>query len=94
MSQPYYALRTLIKEKYGADKFMLGCGLVAKWLNTLPANFYNAGDISNICAIENIKGFAPFEIEEMELLRQLFGLQTIEELFTHTAKETTADHGP
>lgn len=79
--KPVYRLRDLIKDKYGEKKFLQGCNYVAQWLAVSAQSRYKQYDIANLCALMDEKNVGLTPIEK-EALRQLFGLRSIEALYT------------
>lgn len=97
MSAKVYTLRSLIYTKYGEQKFALGCELVARWVKfemrgceklqqrrcwsqelvLILCNLSHASWLYNA----NTEQWLSFE--EAEALRQLFGLPTINQLYTN-----------
>jgi hypothetical protein len=88
MEQPYYRLRELIKQKYGEDKFGLGCQIVARWLNHSEGQFTFSPQ--HILNISNLRFDTHLLDRQSESLCKLFGLQRHEELYTFP--ENTPPH--
>ena len=75
----YYRLYDLIIQKYGAEKFAVGCLITAQWINTIkPYPPVTPVEIESICNTKYATDRIGFV--EAEKLRQLFGLQTTDEL--------------
>lgn len=81
MQQPIYTIQQLIIAKYGQEKFALGCEFVARWLNTCKQGYWCGNDILTMCTTADYQfKLLPIEAEE---LRKLFGLQSIEQLYSN-----------
>ncbi len=78
MSEPIYKLKQPIIKKYGQEKFSLGCEIVAQWLCGYTGVLWRTEDIIELCNTSNLQKLSS---EEEELLRKLFGLQTVEEIY-------------
>lgn len=78
MSKPFYRLKELIEEKYGAGdyRFKTGCKLVGQWLSVGDHAHWSCQNIMNLCAIQK-DYLTP---AQKELLRQLFGLEKVDHL--------------
>lgn len=79
-----YRLRHLIYQKYGEDKFALGCELVARWVRLdidSSGVRWTAPMVLQLCNATTKSNY-PLYPNEGEALRRLFGLNSIEELFT------------
>ncbi|MDP1763055.1 MAG: hypothetical protein Q8L07_04140 [Sediminibacterium sp.] len=82
-----YTLRKLIYQKYGEQKFALGCELVSRWVNfelrgisPKRVNRWTQQRVVDLCNAESGTNIS-FYYEEAEALRQLFGLQSINQLY-------------
>jgi len=78
MSQPAYKLKELIIKKYGEEKFALGREMAAQWLRGSTGILWRAEDILEFSNTTNDKKLS---FREEELLRKLFGLETVEEIY-------------
>ena len=74
-------------KKYGAAKFSVGCIMIANWVNFELRNIpvskvkkWNAGKVNQMC---NALSEESMVYEEAEALRQIFGLQSINDLYTN-----------
>jgi hypothetical protein len=78
-----YRLQQLIYQKYGIDRYALGCEIVARWVQfeTRDKQFTMEW-IAAVCNAKDISEVDLYE-PEAEALRQLFGLQSTEELYTN-----------
>lgn len=90
MEQPYYRLRELIKNKYGEDKFNLGCQLTAQWLNgQQKKDWFSIATIINLASARTAEMFMLTE-DQATALRKLFAIKRNEELYTYP--EHTPEH--
>lgn len=99
MSNPIYKLRDLINDKYGEDRFVLGCEITARWVTI---------ETDQPCSTEDVQQWSDLTVEDSkehynslmseatvplthkfltvdhaEALRQLFGLQSSRDLFNN-----------
>ena len=88
MNKPVYTLRQLMYKKYTEAKFATGCEIVARWVNfelhDVPAKKFQRWTQQHVVDLCNqIRSPThEFYYEEAEALRQIFGLQTINQLYT------------
>lgn len=78
---PFYRLRSLIEEKYGAERFDFGCQIVARWLSFETKIEITEMAVKTLCdeESENIETFFP---RTSKALINLFHLQSAKELYT------------
>ncbi len=75
-------LKQLIIEKYGEDKFLTGCQLVAQWVSfELKDCMFSPKYIETICRNHEVK---PLPVEVDKAIRKLFGISQAEEKVKRT----------
>lgn len=91
MHTPYYRLKELIIEKYGEEKFDVGCELVARWLSFATKEKVNEGWLEVMCdRTDQPDMYFQFTGDQAHALKQLFKLNTFSELYTYP--ETTPSY--
>jgi hypothetical protein len=93
---PYYTLKQLMLQKYGAEKFAIGCVIVATWVNGGKGSEFKKNlkgswlcyTVEHLC--NTTEEFPALTVFDVEKLRQLFGLKSIAELFTGECPEVIA----
>lgn len=72
--KPYYKLRQLIYNKYGEEKFAIGCKIVARWVSFETKTNVSAQKVLAWCNKKNWED-APFMVYiEFKALSRLFNL--------------------
>jgi hypothetical protein len=87
ISEPVYTLRHLIYQKYGEQKFALGCELISRWvkfelrgLDKKLISKWTPEKVNHLCNATKLNSDLVYE--EAEALRQIFGLSSINQLYT------------
>lgn len=80
-----YRLRELMYSKYGKQKFATACIIVAQWINfehrnQKPIRKWSPDDVQRMASSTKEDSF-PLTPRAAEAIRQLFGLQSTEEIF-------------
>ncbi len=81
MSKPALRLRELIEQKYGEDRFALGCYIVCRWMTT-PNFRCTVNLIEGYCNTKQGQSVGLLPAGE-EKLRKLFGLKNSADLYTN-----------
>lgn len=82
--KPFYRLKELIIDKYGAEKFETGCTLVARWVSSqIRVAVVNAAWVQRMSETRDGKNpIYQLTEEEAKALKDLFKLQSSRELYT------------
>lgn len=80
----YYALKQLMYDKYGEEKFSVACAIVLQWVNFKKPDHrkWTLEKLETICKTETGNNI-PVTYEDGERLRILFNLKSVEQLFTN-----------
>jgi hypothetical protein len=74
-----YGLRQLITNKYGEDKFGVGCLIVAMFVGHKSEHKWTRQMVEDIC---NSKKYdSEITVADAERFKQLFGLHSIDQLY-------------
>lgn len=81
--KPFYRLKELIIEKYGAAKFETGCTLVASWINFNTKENTNSDWVQFFCkATGDSPAIYQLSSSQAKALKSLFKLDSYKELYT------------